>query len=304
MTQEELEEPECSSRMLETGSGPVSEPVSSIRDELADSNRRIEELARALQAEKERAAAAEAAILHKDVVLHASSANEKTWSAGVVDARMFMRKEPVLTERAAFQRLPSVVTWFSADKQHSLFGMAVRHDRRTGAGVGALAPQPRPTTTGATSEVQISLQEVRELREHESHVWCCALHPLVPLVATGSSDTTIRLWRLDGECLRVLRGHKEWVYCLAFDPMGDILCSGAFDGTLRLWNVSNGECMRIIRRPGISFHSVAFQVAFCFLSTCLSRALTSSISASCSFCLLSIERDRETSSTCLSRALT
>ena len=88
---------------------------------------------------------------------------------------------------------------------------------------------------------------------------CCALHPMVPLVATGSSDTTVRLWRLDGECLRVLRGHKEWVYSVAFDPMGDMLCSGAFDATLRLWNVSTGECIRIIRRAGVSFHSVAFQ---------------------------------------------
>lgn len=236
-----------------------------MEDELAESNRKIEELARALQAEREKVAAAEASI-HKDAEDVVPAGRDNRWTGRVVDARMFMRPEPVLTERASFQRLPSVVTWFTAANQLSLLGKAVGHGKRNrvGVGVGMLGQDVGAPTAGEAGHndlgrMQIGVQEVRELREHESHVWCCALHPLVPLVATGSSDTTVRLWRLDGECLRVLRGHKEWVYSVAFDPMGDILCSAGFDGMLRLWNVSNGECLRIIRRSGISFHSVAFQ---------------------------------------------
>ena len=49
---------------------------------------------------------------------------------------------------------------------------------------------------------------------------------MVPLLATASSDKTVRLWRLDGHCVRVLRGHTEWAYCCAFSPAGDHLCSG------------------------------------------------------------------------------
>jgi len=182
----------------------------------------------------------------------------KVWAKGVVDARMFMCPHPVLTERAAFHRLPSVVTWFGVATHLSLLARAARPSRRVGAGASMRGQAGRREVSGACSEVHIDVREVRELREHESHVWCCALHPLVPLLATGSSDTSVRLWRLDGECLRVLRGHTEWVYSVAFDSMGDILCSAGFDGTLRLWNVSTGESIRVIRRPGVSFHSVAF----------------------------------------------
>ena len=270
----------------------------SMREELAESNRKIEELARALQLEQERAAAAEAAIAgrasaapgrHADKDEKAASAGDGMWSGRVVDARMFMSPHPALTERARFQRLPSVVTWFSEGVGRTILHRAAGAGQRVGVGpTGQGRAVPGEETH---KELQVGVEEVRVLSEHESHVWCCALHPLVPLVATGSSDTTVRLWRLDGECLRILRGHKEWVYSIAFDPMGDTLCSAAFDGTLRLWSVSTGECMRIIRRyvpisahgiaarpddvhlsmyahvlnaahphrPGVSFHSVAFQ---------------------------------------------
>ena len=69
----------------------------------------------------------------------------------------------------------------------------------------------------------------------------------------------MRIWRTDGECVRVLRGHREWVYTLDFAPLGDKLCSGSFDGTLRVWDVINGVCLCVIKRPGVSFHSVRFR---------------------------------------------
>ena len=247
----------------------VSESVS---DELAESKRRIEELAAALDAERERAASAEAALRGGDAnggdqaaALHhpagaAAGANtdEAPWAGRVVDARMFMSlhsppRVALLGKTLDFSRLPSVVTWLQPYNKPSLPVCSSRHATYT------QSPQTPRVASVTAHTVQINVEELRELREHDGNIWCCALHPQVPLIATGSSDTTVRLWRLDGESLRVLRGHTEWVYTVAFDPLGEILCSGAFDGSIRLWHVGTGECVRIIRRQNVSFHSVAFQ---------------------------------------------
>ena len=52
------------------------------------------------------------------------------------------------------------------------------------------------------------------------------------LIASGSSDYTIRLWNVDpGICLRVLEGHQDLVRCLKFDEK--YIVSGAYDGTIK-----------------------------------------------------------------------
>jgi WD40 repeat protein len=58
------------------------------------------------------------------------------------------------------------------------------------------------------------------------------------LLASGSSDKTIRLWRVrDGLLLNELKGHTYSVDSLAFSPDGTVLASGSSDGTIGLWQV-------------------------------------------------------------------
>jgi WD40 repeat protein len=59
-----------------------------------------------------------------------------------------------------------------------------------------------------------------------------------PLLASGSADNTVRLWRVsDGALLRTLEGHTGSVASAAFSPDGRLLASGSIDGTVRLWGV-------------------------------------------------------------------
>jgi WD40 repeat protein len=66
-----------------------------------------------------------------------------------------------------------------------------------------------------------------------------AISPHLPIVATGSEDTTIRLWNIDtGVNSEILTGHQKSVESIAFHPrQSGLLCSGDRAGQIKLWQV-------------------------------------------------------------------
>ncbi|EKX54727.1 hypothetical protein GUITHDRAFT_131760 [Guillardia theta CCMP2712] len=81
------------------------------------------------------------------------------------------------------------------------------------------------------------------LRGHIRRVVSCAFSPKGDMVATGSMDSTIKLWNTgDGSCLVTLEGHEELVSCVHFDSKGRFLLSGSYDGTMKRWRVMDGRC--------------------------------------------------------------
>jgi WD40 repeat protein len=78
------------------------------------------------------------------------------------------------------------------------------------------------------------------LEGHGSRVTSMAFSVDGTTIASGSSDKTVRLWRVsDGTLLRELE-HPVGVNSVALRPDGTILASGAEDGAVRLWQVADG----------------------------------------------------------------
>lgn len=74
------------------------------------------------------------------------------------------------------------------------------------------------------------------------------------LLASGSLDKTIKIWKIDLEitsknknvCLRTLMGHAWPILSLEFSKANGLLFSGSSDNTIRMWDIGSGQCVKIL----------------------------------------------------------
>jgi WD40 repeat protein len=97
------------------------------------------------------------------------------------------------------------------------------------------------------------------LKGHERNVWSIAFSPDGQLLASGSFDHTVKLWRTDtGTLARTLTGHKQAIVGVAYGPDGTLIASGGDDSTARLWRAGDGALLHTLTGGSNHIYSVAF----------------------------------------------
>ncbi|KAI9034321.1 WD40-repeat-containing domain protein [Hyaloraphidium curvatum] len=113
----------------------------------------------------------------------------------------------------------------------------------------------------------------RELVGHEREVytlrWCPQDTSGKKLMATGSFDSTVRIWDvLSGACLHHLKHHTEPIYSVAFHPRGQYVAVGSFDHGMTLWNVADGTLVKRYEGDSgifeVSWSTAGDKISICF----------------------------------------
>jgi WD repeat-containing protein 17 len=123
---------------------------------------------------------------------------------------------------------------------------------------------------------------------HDGRVFNAIWSPLLPgIIASGSDDTSVRIWCLPDSVLAggdntsestemaVLLGHTNRVRALSWHTESPrLLFSGSWDCSIRMWDVKTGECLQVIDEHRADVYGITMHPLRPFLLATTSRDAT------------------------------
>ncbi|CAG9826222.1 unnamed protein product [Diabrotica balteata] len=153
--------------------------------------------------------------------------------------------------------MPDVVA--SRQNQQNQQKQAVKAEQSETNGEEAAVESTQSETMEVDVTIEIPSSKATVLRGHESEVFICAWNPTIDLLASGSGDSTARIWDMSDNTASpnqlVLRhciqkggtevpSNKD-VTSLDWNCDGSLLATGSYDGYARIWT-SDGRLARTL----------------------------------------------------------
>jgi U3 small nucleolar RNA-associated protein 13 len=96
-----------------------------------------------------------------------------------------------------------------------------------------------------TDQEELSLTAFLSVRAHEKDINIVSVAPNDSLIASGSQDKTVKLWKsTDLSLLATLKGHRRGVWDCQFSPFDRVLATASVDKTVKLWSLGDFSCVR------------------------------------------------------------
>lgn len=94
--------------------------------------------------------------------------------------------------------------------------------------------------------------------QHTSDVWVVRFSPNGNLLASGSVDSTVRVFTKEGKVVHSLK-HPLGITSLAFSPDGQSLITAGYDAIIRLWDLSNDSVVKTYKGHSGTVWTIAFR---------------------------------------------
>jgi WD40 repeat protein/tetratricopeptide (TPR) repeat protein len=152
---------------------------------------------------------------------------------------------------------------FASNKEFDALLESLRAWKRLKQADGVQA-ETRMRVVSALQQAVYGIKEQNRLEGHSDIVWGVTFSPDGQLLASGSTDQTVKIWSHKGILLQTLPGHKQAVTSVSFSPDGQRLASASLDRTVHIWrkNAITGdfdtEPEKILRGHGDWIYCVTY----------------------------------------------
>jgi U3 small nucleolar RNA-associated protein 13 len=92
---------------------------------------------------------------------------------------------------------------------------------------------------------EITLEAFISCKAHEKDINIVVVAPNDALIATGSQDKTVKLWKsTDLSLVATLKGHRRGVWDCSFSSYDRVLATSSGDKSVKLWSLGDYSCVR------------------------------------------------------------